>query len=373
MWESTVQPERFFNKLLEHDQIWVPSKWQAQMTINQGADPNRVKVVPEGVDTKTFNLEEDNNTLSDYDDGRFKFIHFGRWDYRKSTKEIIEAFLNTFDKDEPVDLILSVDNKFGFYADQCNTTEERLERYGIPIDPRLKFKSFVSREDYISYLKKGHVFLSCARSEGWNLPLIEAMACGTPSIYSDCSGQTEFAEGKGLPVKIAGEKPCQGNSYYDNGYTHSLEDGVKTGNYYEPDYNDLSKVIRDAYKNYDKHKEQAIIDANVIQAKYNWDAVAEVGKDTLIDFLENYEEIPDNNEINVEFLPIPKVEIVGNKSRKYEVEFFDGGSVIFADNITNGMWCSLSPSDFSPTLSVRVNGEKVDSVLDRLKKKTIFK
>ena len=35
---------------------------------------------------------------------------FGRWDYRKSTKEIIEAFLEEFDKDEPVDLILSIDN-----------------------------------------------------------------------------------------------------------------------------------------------------------------------------------------------------------------------------------------------------------------------
>ena len=30
-------------------------------------------------------------------------------------------------------------------------------------------------------MKNGHVFLSCARSEGWNLPLIEAMACGTPA------------------------------------------------------------------------------------------------------------------------------------------------------------------------------------------------
>ena len=45
------------------------------------------------------------------------------------------------------------------------------------------------------------MFVSCARAEGWNLPLIEAMACGTPSIYSDCSGQLEFAEGRGIPVK----------------------------------------------------------------------------------------------------------------------------------------------------------------------------
>ena len=58
VWESTVQPEGFFNKLLEYDQIWVPSKWQAKMTINQGANPNRVKVVPEGVDVKTFNFRK---------------------------------------------------------------------------------------------------------------------------------------------------------------------------------------------------------------------------------------------------------------------------------------------------------------------------
>ena len=37
---------------------------------------NSVKVVPEGVHVKTFNLEKDNNKISDYDDGRFKFIHF---------------------------------------------------------------------------------------------------------------------------------------------------------------------------------------------------------------------------------------------------------------------------------------------------------
>jgi glycosyltransferase involved in cell wall biosynthesis len=58
VWESTRQPEGFFNKLLEFDQIWVPSKWQRDCTIQQGADPNKVKVVPEGVDINTFYPED---------------------------------------------------------------------------------------------------------------------------------------------------------------------------------------------------------------------------------------------------------------------------------------------------------------------------
>jgi glycosyltransferase involved in cell wall biosynthesis len=49
-------------------------------------------------------------------------------------------------------------------------------------------------------------FYHVLEAEGWNLPLIEAMACGTPSIYSACSGQMEFAKNKGLPVKVLGEK-----------------------------------------------------------------------------------------------------------------------------------------------------------------------
>lgn len=36
------------------------------------------------------------------------------------------------------------------------------------------------------------------------------------------------------------------------------------------------------------------------------------------------------------------------------------------------MWCSLSPSDFSPALSVRINGKEVDSAIDRLKKNSFL-
>jgi glycosyltransferase involved in cell wall biosynthesis len=85
--------------------------------------------------------------------------------------------------------------------------------------------------------------------------LIEAMACGTPSIYSNCSGQTEFASGKGLPVKIIGEKPNPDN----------------VGNYYEPDFENLSQVMRDAFENYTDHKKRAVEEAKIIHRDFNWE------------------------------------------------------------------------------------------------------
>jgi glycosyltransferase involved in cell wall biosynthesis len=111
------------------------------------------------------------------------------------------------------------------------------------------------------------VFLSCSRSEGWNLPLCEAMACGIPSIYSNCSGQLEFAKSKGHPVKILGEKQIP------NGY----------GNYYEPDFNDLSNVMRDVYINYWEYKNVALKESEIIRKDFSWKNATNIALNILDD------------------------------------------------------------------------------------------
>ena len=355
VWESTRQPENFFQQMLKFDEIWVPSEWQRQCTIEQGADPNKVVVVPEGVDVHTFYPEEVDK-LEQYNDGRFKFLLFGRWDYRKSTKEIIETFLKTFGPEEPVDLVVSIDNMWGEEMDGYKTTEERLEAYGLT-DPRVKMIHFPSREDYIKYLKTGHVFVSCARSEGWNLPLIEAMACGTPSIYSECSAQMEFAQGKGLPVKIVGERPANDNDY--GRYKMS----ELPGNYYEPDFNDLSRVMRHSYENYEQEKKNALLDSEIIRKDFSWERIGEIGYEKIMDFMEkvNRGEIQkDTNEIKVSYLEGPRVEINGDYEQSYLVEFLDeNDNIVHSDVITNNMWTICSRKYYTKW-KIKVNGNIVD-------------
>ena len=359
VWESTEQPEEFFQRLLDYDQIWVPSKWQRDCTIKQGADPNQVKVVPEGVDINTF-YPEDSQTVLDYVDGRFKFVIFGRWDYRKSTKEMIETFLKEFKPEEPVDLIVSIDNPWGKGLDGFETTEDRLKNYGL-IDSRIKIKNFPSREDYITYLKNGHVFLSCARSEGWNLPLIEAMACGTPSIYTACCAQMEFAEGKGLPVKILGEKSTQGNTYFNFGI--NLKDNHIPGNYYEPDFEDLARVMRDAFENYTDHKKRAVEEAKLIHRDFNWDRIAEIGRDTILEFMENYTPKIRPNTIHVSYLEGPKVEVKGDIEQDYFIEFIDKKTdkVIYSTTIKTNMWTVCARKYYTEWV-IKVNGEVIDTL-----------
>jgi len=350
VWETTLQPDQFFEQLLKFDELWVPSKWQRDCTIKQGYDPQKIKVLPEGVDEKTF-YPDPTVTHELTSDGRFKFMIFGRWDYRKSTKELIETFIKTFDQDEPVDLIVSVDNPFS--GDGLKSTEERLVHYGIN-DPRIKVLHFPERKDYINILKSGHVFLSCARSEGWNLPLIESMACGTVSIYSNCSGQLEFAEGKGIPVNIIGEKPAK-----DSSYNHF---NSQSGNYYEPNFDDLSKKMRDAYENYASHKKKAIIESEEIRTNFSWGRIGKMGYDLCVDFKNRIPSIQDNNKIKISYLDGPKVEVLGDIQKEYFVEFLDeSDNVIHSSTITNNMWTNCGRKYYTKW-KIRINGQIVEEL-----------
>ena len=359
VWESTRQPDNFFNRLKEFDEVWVPSQWQKDCTIEQGFDPDKIKVVPEGVDVHTF-YPEKVDLLDEYKDGRFKFILFGRWDYRKSTKEIVQTFLKTFSPDEPVDLVVSIDNMWGEEMDGYKTTEERLQAYGLT-DPRIKIKHFPSREDYIKFLKTGHVFVSCARSEGWNLPLIEAMACGTPSIYSNCCAQLEFARNKGLPVKIKGTRNANDNDY--GRYTMS----DLPGEYYEPDFDDLSRVMRYSYENYVSVKQGAIKDSEKIRKDFSWERIGEIGYEAVMAFhkkmnSEEFQKTKKENKILVSYIDGPRVQVVGENEATYNVEFLDDSyNVVFSSTITNGMWTSCSKKYFI-NWKIKINGEIHDEL-----------
>lgn len=261
VWESTRQPDRFFNRiLLEADQFWCPSEWQKICTAEQGCPMDKIKVVPEGIDPDVFQPITGSRY---YRDGYFRFLLFGRWEHRKATTEIIRTFLSTFKKDEKVKLVLNVDNDYA--VDGMTTTEERLKHYGWDKDPRIEVVHFLPFNKYLDLLQTGDCLLSCSRSEGWNLPLIEAMACGTPGIYSDFSGQTEFAKGVGWRVNIKGYKPPE-----------QMYGGDAPGLWAEPNFKHLSNVMRFVYTRIKLCKSKAKLDSLDIRVKYSWDNVVKI-------------------------------------------------------------------------------------------------
>ncbi len=263
VWESTRQPEHFFLRLLGYDQLWVPTTWQRECSIEQGFPEDRVKVVPEGLNVQKF-CPGDSPLPSDYVSDRFRFIVIGRWDPRKSTTEIIRAFLNEFRKDEPVDLFIHVDNPFG--RDGFKTTEERLAYYGFN-DSRIKILRNLEKVEnddlYLSYLRNAHCFVSCARSEGWNIPLIQAIAVGIPTICSNYGAQLDYANGISQKVRIKGMIAAR------NVYGSDIPGEVA-----EPDFEHLQYIMRMCYENYDLLKKKALDDSEIVRKRFTWDNAA---------------------------------------------------------------------------------------------------
>jgi autotransporter strand-loop-strand O-heptosyltransferase len=247
VWESTKYSDQFFDQLLTLDELWVPTEWQKEISIKQGYPEDKIFVIPEGVDGKIF---KPNPKLKKQD--KFQFIIVGRWDYRKGIKESIEGFLKSFPDNQDVELLLNVENPYP--TDGMNSTEERLKHYGLE-DNRIKILKFLNRKQYVKLLQNANVLISCAKAEGWNLPLIESLACGTPSIYTKCSGQLEFTKSKGLGVEILGEEKAGKNI---------------PGNFYTPDLDDLVKKIKDSYNNYNVWKKWHLDRSKEIREEYSW-------------------------------------------------------------------------------------------------------
>ena len=251
VWESTLQPEQFFNKLKEYDQVWVPTEWQRQCTINQGIPEDKVFVVHEGVDTEKFKPLE-NPKKND----KFQFMIFGRWDYRKYTKEMVKAFIEEFDKDEPVELLLSADNPYP--VDTYNSTEERLEKYELQ-DPRIKILHFPTDEEYVKYLQTGNCMLMVSRSEGWGLPAIESLACGTPTLITNWGAMLEFGQ-YAHKVKVKEMKKPE-NVF--------MQTDVP-GEWSEPDFDDLKEQMRYVYENYEQVKKHTMDGLDYIKT-FSWE------------------------------------------------------------------------------------------------------
>lgn len=260
VWESTEQPQWFIDKLKFFDQLWVPSEWQRAASIAQGIPEEFVKVVPEGVDPNMY------KPLAPSEHKKpFNFVHVGQWQPRKSTLEVIQAYLKAFplSKDPmglKTNLYLSVDTLFP--SDAYKTTEERLKAYGLQ-DPRIIVVHFEERADYIRRLQNADCFVTCARSEGWGLPIIEAMACGVPTIVADWSGSTEYATDC---IKVPVRKLIKPYGIYGNWDVPGL--------WCEPDFDMLAAAMKHSYDNYDACKKQALISSERIRKEFSWEAAA---------------------------------------------------------------------------------------------------
>ncbi len=125
------------------------------------------------------------------------FILFvGLIEPRKNVGLLIEAFAKLIKKDSNLKTNLVIAGRWGW---ESNTIMELVTK--LDISGRVIFPGYIAQEDLPALYTLAKIFVYPSFYEGFGLPVLEAMACGTPVVTTNTSSMPEFVGDSGILVK----------------------------------------------------------------------------------------------------------------------------------------------------------------------------
>jgi len=180
-----------FNPLEKHhlsslDKILVCSQWAKEIILNGiDVDESNVHVVPLGVDTNIFRPTPPTQRID-----KTIFFNCGKWEVRKGHDILSTAFNQAFSEKDDVELWMMCDNPFFSKEEQS----EWISLYkGSKLGEKIHIVERVqTQEEVYNVMAQTDCGIFPSRAEGWNLELLEMMACGKQVIATNYSAHTEF-------------------------------------------------------------------------------------------------------------------------------------------------------------------------------------
>ncbi len=163
------------------DEVLVCSKWAA--SIVESETRKKASVVPLGVDNAMFCPVKFNNSPKTI------FFNCGKWEKRKGHDVILECFNKAFTSQDNVELWMMCTNPF--IGDDNAAWQKLYKTSGLGDKIRLIPRQ-QRHQDVARLMNMADCGLFPARAEGWNLELLEMMACGKHVIATNYSAHTEF-------------------------------------------------------------------------------------------------------------------------------------------------------------------------------------
>lgn len=190
------------------DNIITCSEWAKNIVIDQTKrSSDQVHVVPLGVDRIIFN--EEKNKVSGT---QFIVLNCGKWEVRKGHDVLFRAFKMAFPNETDVKLFMMCTNPFPQAQQQVQQFENMYNS-----DKRISIIPRVNTSEEVSMIM-GQVDCGVfpARSEGWNLELIEMMSMGKPVIATNYAGHTEFCNNNNcMLINIEKTEPAYDGIWFD--------------------------------------------------------------------------------------------------------------------------------------------------------------
>lgn len=244
-YESSIMPahwKKFYHLV---DFMLPPSEYCADMIRRNGCPPEKIKVVPHGVDLDIFNPEVKPINLKS--EKTVKFLCVAEPHYRKQLDKLLHLYCKTFTSDDDVCFVLKTKlfkkaddfkEKKTFEMDLAKTIAVLKRKYGKRM-PDIKVIS--KRLKNIAGLYTAcDAFALMTASEGWGVPYLEALAVGLPVIAPRHGGQLQFLNDDNAVLTKCGTRKAKPQEQYWGGQPNAT-----VGN---PDEQDFADAMYKMYK-----------------------------------------------------------------------------------------------------------------------------
>ncbi len=181
------------------DCIVTVSEFSKQEIIKyMGVDKDKIYVMPSGVDLDWYTPNyTDENVLMIREKYGIKeeyLLYLGTLEPRKNISKLIDAYYILIKNNMNIPMLV-IAGKKGWLYDEII---EKVKQYQL--EDKVKFTGYVSKEEAPILLKGAMLFVFPSIYEGFGLPPLEAMACGTPVIISDAASLPEVVSDAGIKV-----------------------------------------------------------------------------------------------------------------------------------------------------------------------------
>lgn len=271
---SLSNPQQSLNEITKGDNIIVTSsRWSRDRLIDFGFREEKVRVLTCGVDLTTYRplsaeeIHMQRNALQIPSD-TVVFLNVGVPTWNKGVDLLLRAFAEVHRRHPNTRLILKdARGLYGFPVDNVLKEVER-DFPGLLTPPTLAAISIITSNLTQAQLRLLYGFsdwyVSPYRAEGFNLPVLEAQACGTPVITSSGGATDDFCNTSGVQ-KIA--------SVFKRGYLGRAEESC----WVEPDFLSLKQLMLTAASvgpRMNDALDPLRLAARINSEHYSWDRVA---------------------------------------------------------------------------------------------------
>jgi glycosyltransferase involved in cell wall biosynthesis/uncharacterized Rossmann fold enzyme len=193
MFETESIPFNWYQPLLGVDEIWVPSYFNKQTFSGAGIPKFTINSFPLCLNSELYSSEHSKFLLPGLKP--FVFLNVVSNFNRKDIGLLLRSYFKSFKNSDNVSLIVKLPPKlspevYDKYFYQAVLPEFDIESPNLPHFVVLKER--LSEERMRNLYNTCNAYISLERGKGWDLPAMEAMAMGKPSIGINWSANREF-------------------------------------------------------------------------------------------------------------------------------------------------------------------------------------